>query len=183
MKRVALILADGFEEVEAITPIDFLRRGGVEVITAGLRSRQVTGSHGITVQADTTLDELPEELDGVVLPGGMPGSVNLHASEGVAGLVLRLAADERLVAAICAAPARVLAPLGVLSGRCATCAPGEETAFGPDITFSEERVVRDGMVVTSRGAGTAAEFAEELLRLLVSEQAAQDVHVRTVQKD
>lgn len=184
MRPLAVLLAEGFEEVEAVTPIDFLRRAGIEVITAGVAGRNVTGSHGISLVADTTVGDLsPLDLDGVILPGGMPGSVNLHASDKVSTLVRQVHENGRLVAAICAAPARVLAPLGLLSGRSATCAPGEEAAFGKDVRFSEERVVRDGEVITSRGAGTAAEFAEEIIRYFKGPEKAQEIHVRTVQKD
>ena len=184
MKPLAVLLAEGFEEVEAVTPIDFLRRAGIEVITAGITGKKVTGSHGIPVVADATVDDLsPESLSGVILPGVMPGSVNLHASEKVGSLVRQIHESGRLVAAICAAPARVLAPLGLLSGRKATCAPGEEGAFGADVRFSEERVVRDGEIITSRGAGTAAEFAEEIIRYVSGAEKAREVHLRTVQKD
>jgi len=88
----------------------------------------------------------------------------------------------KLVAAICAAPAKVLAPLGVLSGKRATCFPGDEVAFASDVVFAEDRVVRDGNLITSRGAGTAAEFAEEIIRYLAGDDAAREVHDRTVQK-
>jgi 4-methyl-5(b-hydroxyethyl)-thiazole monophosphate biosynthesis len=181
--RIAVLLAEGFEEVEAVTPIDFLRRAGVEVVTAGVGGRAVTGSHGIAITADVSITELPgATLDGVVLPGGMPGSVNLAASPEVRKLVESTFVTGRLLAAICAAPAKVLAPMGLLSGRRATCFPGEETAFGSDVEFSEERVVRDGNLITSRGAGTAAEFAEELIRYLVGDDTADEIHLRTVQK-
>jgi len=181
--RIAVLLAEGFEEVEAVTPIDFLRRAGVEVVIAGVGGRTVTGSHGITITADLAISELAgESLEGIVLPGGMPGSVNLAASPEVRRLVESTLSSGRLLGAICAAPARVLAPMGLLSGRRATCFPGEESAFGADVEFSEERVVRDGNLITSRGAGTAAEFAEELIRFLLGAAAANEIHLRTVQK-
>lgn len=183
MSKVAVLLAEGFEEVEAVTPIDFLRRAGIDVVTACVGERAVRGSHGITVTADAGVESLMgEDLDGVVLPGGMPGAANLAASPEVGRLVRSMVESRKLIAAICAAPAKVLAPLGVLAGKRATCFPGDEVAFSSEVTFSEERVVRDGDLITSRGAGTAAEFAEEIIRYLVGDEAARDVHLRTVQK-
>lgn len=183
MSKVAVLLAEGFEEIEAVTPIDLLRRAGVEVVTAGVAGEVVRGSHGITVGTEAGIASLRvDDLDGVVLPGGMPGAANLAASSEVARLVRSMAGSKKLVAAICAAPAKVLAPMGVLSGRRATCFPGDEVAFSSDVVFSEDRVVRDGNVITSRGAGSAAEFAEEIIRYLVGEEAAREVHLRTVQK-
>lgn len=183
MSRLAVLLAEGFEEVEAVTPIDFLRRSGIEVVIAGVASATVRGSHGIAVVADReAVDLSDEELDGILLPGGMPGAANLAASQVVERLVRAMVSSGKLVAAICAAPAKVLAPLGVLSGRRATCFPGDEVSFAQDVDFSEERVVRDGNLITSRGAGTAAEFAEEIVRYFRGEDAAQELHRRTVQK-
>ncbi len=178
----ALLLAPGFEEVEAVTPADFLRRAGVEVRLVGVGGRLVEGNHGIALQADTTLEELAEEPEGVILPGGMPGAANLAASAGVLSLIRRLHAQGRLVAAICAAPAVVLEPAGVLAGKRATCFPGFEERL-TTARFSEGRVVVDGNVVTSRAAGTAAEFAEKLIELIAGRAKALEVHRRTLQRD
>lgn len=183
MSRLAVLLAEGFEEVEAVTPIDFLRRSGIEVVILSVEGATVRGSHGITIAVDGTASDLSDsELDGVVLPGGMPGAANLAASPVVQRLVHAMVSSGKLVAAICAAPAKVLAPLGVLSGRRATCFPGDEVSFASDVLFSEERVVRDGNLITSRGAGTAAEFAEEIIRYFRGAEAAEELHRRTVQK-
>lgn len=183
MSRVAVLIAEGFEEVEAVTPIDFLRRAGIEVLIAGIGDSTVRGSHGIPIVVDVlAADVQPDQLDGVVLPGGMPGAANLGSSPEVAALVKAMLAADKLVAAICAAPAKVLAPLGVLSGKRATCFPGDEAAFSTDVMFTEDRVVSDGNLITSRGAGTAAEFSEEIIRHLAGAEAANEVHVRTVQK-
>lgn len=181
MKRVAVLLAEGFEEVEAVTPIDFLRRSGVDVVTAGVASSRVKGSHSITVDADTRIEELPADLDGVILPGGTVGANNLAKSGAVADLVKRMYGEGKLVAAICAAPAKVLAPTGILRGKRATCYPGLETELaGSD--FRSDRVVRDGNIITSRGAGTAGEFAVELVRYLAGEEAAERLKAAVLQQ-
>lgn len=183
MSRVALLLAEGFEEVEAVTPVDFLRRAGIEVTTAGIGGTRIRGSHGIDLLADREAEELrADELDGVLLPGGMPGAANLGAAPVVDRLVRSMLSAGKLVAAICAAPAKVLAPMGVLARKRATCFPGDEVDFGEDVEFTEERVVRDGNLITSRGAGSAAEFAEEIIRYFKGDEAADEVHRRTVQK-
>lgn len=181
MKRVAVLLADGFEEVEAITPIDFLRRAGVEVVTAGIASKRVQGSHAITIEADTTIGELAGDLDAVILPGGTVGASNLAKAKAVSALVQRLHGEGRLVGAICAAPAKVLGPTGILAGRRATCYPGLEGEL-EGARFSEERVVRDGNLITSRGAGTAGEFAVELVRYLAGPEAADTVRQSVLQR-
>ncbi|MBX3467316.1 MAG: DJ-1/PfpI family protein [Planctomycetes bacterium] len=173
MPRAVVVLAEGFEEIEAITPIDVLRRAGVEVIAAGVAGRRVVGSHGIAVEADATLDEVPDDVDLVVLPGGMPGAENLGKSPGVRALVERLHAAGRRVAAICAAPAVALAGTSVLRGRRATCYPSFEERLGPEVTRSQERVVVDGPLVTSRGPGTALEFSLALVEQLVSPAEAE----------
>jgi len=181
MKKVAVLLAEGFEEVEAVSPIDFLRRAGVEVLTAGIASSRVKGSHSITIDADMRIEELPADLDGVILPGGTIGANNLAKSRTVAELVKRMYGEGQLVAAICASPAKVLAPTGILHGKRATCYPGLESELvGSD--FRSDRVVRDGNIITSRGAGTAGVFAIELVRYLAGEEAASRVQVAVLQR-
>jgi 4-methyl-5(b-hydroxyethyl)-thiazole monophosphate biosynthesis len=128
-KKVIVFLADGFEEVEAITPIDYLRRAGIEVSTVSVGPNPaVKGSHGISVMSDSTLLEIGRSRfwDAVLLPGGMPGAANIAASEGAASLLRESAQAGKLICAICAAPAVVLAPLGILAGRRFTCYPGME---------------------------------------------------------
>ncbi|MBN2628099.1 MAG: DJ-1/PfpI family protein [Spirochaetales bacterium] len=180
MKRVALLLADGFEEVEAITPADFLRRAGVEVILTGVEGLSVTGGHDITVEADMTLDELPDSLDGVVIPGGMPGAANIAASSDAMKLIKRVYNDSELVGAICAAPAVVLGEAGLLEGREFTCYPGFESRV-TGARHSEERVVKDSNIITSRGAGSAAEFALALVEYLVGREKAKELKKATLQ--
>ncbi len=173
-KTVLIILAEGFEEIEAVTPIDVLRRAGVNVIVAGLEERQVKGSHGVELFAEILLKDYYKMPDAVVLPGG-PGAERLGQSPAVKELVSRMQESGKLIAAICAAPAVVLAESGVLDGKKATCYPGYEKYFGAGTTFMKDRVVTDGYIVTSRGPGTALEFSLELVRNLVDETTARTV--------
>ena len=184
-KKVIVLLAEGFEEVEAVTPIDYLRRAGIEVTAAAVGSAiegndaAVKGSHGIQITADTDLRALAAgnklisaEWDGVIVPGGLPGADNLAASKEVAVFLKAMAASGKLVCAICAAPARVLSPLGLLAGKMYTCFPGEEAkvpGFAADARWKEDRVVIDGNTITSRGAGTAGEFACAIVSKLLNE--------------
>lgn len=174
-KKVLVILADGFEEIEAITPIDVLRRAGLEVTLAGLSGKTITGAHEVKFQADITLDEYHDLPDAIVLPGGMPGAQNLGESKKVAELIKKMNSQKRLVGAICAAPALALAPTGILDGKKATCYPGFENKFSSAITFSNERVVIDGNVITSRGPGSALEFALELVQKLAGSEKAKSL--------
>jgi 4-methyl-5(b-hydroxyethyl)-thiazole monophosphate biosynthesis len=178
-KRAIVFLADGSEEVEAITQIDFLRRAEIEVVVAGVGALEVTGGHAIRITADALVEDVPEDVDAVVIPGGMPGASNIASSERATQLIKSVFAAGRLVAAICAAPAVVLEPNGVLSGRRFTCFPGYEEQVSSG-KFSTDRVVLDGNLLTSRGAGTAAEFAVEIIRYLAGDGAADEVRDRTL---
>ena len=178
MARVLVPLADGFEEIEAVTIIDLLRRAGIEVTVAALAGSEVRGSHDIRLQADTTLAAVSGEFDMIVLPGGMPGAANLENDPRVIERLRRMAADGRYVAAICAAP-RVLARAGVLEGRNATSFPGFLDAHNaPRTTLTDAPVVVDGKIVTSRGAGTAMDFGLELIGLLLGSEARVQVESR-----
>jgi 4-methyl-5(b-hydroxyethyl)-thiazole monophosphate biosynthesis len=181
MQTIAVFLADGFEEVEGITQIDFLRRAGLKVITAGIGKTTITGGHEIQVQADVEISDLQTDLDGVVIPGGKTGAENIARSEKAISRIQKLFNSGKLIAAICASPAVVLSPAGVLTGKKATCYPGFENRL-TDSTFVEDRVVVEGNVITSRGPGTAAEFAEAIVRYLIGDEAARDLHERTLQK-
>ena len=172
-KKVLVILADGFEEIEAITPIDVLRRAGLEVAVAGLSARTVTGAHGVTFQADLLLENYQDLPDAVVLPGGMPGAKNLGESKKVAEIVKNMNSQKKVIGAICAAPALVLVPTGILEGRKATCYPGFEKNFPATVAFSPDRVVVDGHVITSRGPGSALEFALELVEHLAGRETSE----------
>jgi 4-methyl-5(b-hydroxyethyl)-thiazole monophosphate biosynthesis len=179
MSRVLVPLAEGFEEIEAITVVDLLRRAGIEVHTASLDGPGVTGSHGITVLADAALDAVvADDYDMIVLPGGMPGAEHLKNDPRVISLLRRCAATGRFTAAICAAPA-VLAHAGLLEERSATSFPGFLTMdSAPGIRLRDDAVVVDGKVVTSRGAGTAMEFGLALIELLEGAAAMERVRER-----
>jgi 4-methyl-5(b-hydroxyethyl)-thiazole monophosphate biosynthesis len=180
MKRVAVLLADGFEEVEGLTQVDFLRRAGIEVTVAGVTGKSVTGGHDIRVDCDTTVEELSGEYDGVVIPGGMPGAANVASSQAAGSFIRSIYERGALTAAICAAPAVVLDPLGILKGKKATCFPGFESRF-QDAEFVTDRVVIQGNVITSRGPATAGEFAVTLVRYLLGDEAADQLWERTLQ--
>ncbi|MEZ5541190.1 MAG: DJ-1/PfpI family protein [Pseudomonadota bacterium] len=171
MARVLVPLAQGCEELEAVTVIDLLRRAGITVDSAGLDGRPVRGSRGTVLVPDITLDEaLARDYDMIVLPGGLPGADHLRDDARIIELVARLAEQERYTAAICAAP-RVLARAGVLDGRRATSFPGAlDVASVPGIDYCDEPVVRDGTVITSRGPGTAMDFALELIDILAGRE-------------
>ena len=179
MSRVLVPLAEGFEEIEAVTVVDLLRRAGIEVHTASLDGPRVTGSHGITVQADIALDAaVADDYDMIVLPGGMPGAEHLKNDPRVVSLLRRFAANGRYTAAICAAPS-VLAHAGLLDEHAATSFPGFLAAdSAPGIRLRDEPVVVDGKVVTSRGAGTAMAFGLVLVELLAGVGARERVQSR-----
>ena len=174
MPKALIPLAQGCEEIETVTVIDILRRAGIEVISAGLDAKPVRASRGVMLVPDTTLDEaLTHRYDMVVLPGGQPGTNNLKADARVLKLVRQVIADDRYVAAICAAPS-VLASAGLLDGKRATCFPGTLDAF-PKVQQQYAAVVEDGKLITSRGPGTAMDFALILVERLVGKAKRQEV--------
>jgi protein deglycase len=174
MPRVLVPLAQGCEELEAVTVIDILRRAGIEVVTAGLEPGPVRASRGVTLVPDTLLDDvLSEEFDMIVLPGGSEGADRLAADARIRDLLIRTAERGRYTAAICAAP-RVLAEAGLIAGRRATAFPGILDDL-PGLKHAQDAVVQDGKVVTSRGPGTALDFALELVRVLRGDAARSEV--------
>ena len=174
MAIIVILLADGFEEVEAITPADYLRRAGLDVVLAGVGTRRPTGARGISINTDLILEELSDIPDGIVLPGGMPGAKNLAESDDAARISREVMKEGGLVASICAAPALALGSYGLLEGRIFTCYPGFESHV-PEGVFSNRRVVVDGNLITSRGAGTAGEFAIEIIRYLKGDETAEKI--------
>jgi 4-methyl-5(b-hydroxyethyl)-thiazole monophosphate biosynthesis len=168
--NVLVYIAPGFEEIEAITVIDVLRRAGLNVICIAVHDKKlVTGAHGITISCEQKLSTAAVDAAAIVLPGGMPGSRNLAASEQVLKSIKKYAAQGKIIAAICAAPT-VLAEAGVLSGKKACCYPGfEDQLGGAEISF-QEKVVIDGHIITSQGVGTALEFALCLVGTICGEE-------------
>ena len=165
MPKVLVPLAQGCEEIEAVTIIDILRRAGIEVVSAGLDDLPVLASRGVMLLPDTTLDlALQQSFDMIVLPGGQPGTNHLKADKRIIELLQRMAQHGKYVAAICAAPA-VLASAGLLDGKHATSFPETLDAFHKVIK-QKDAVVEDGKLITSRGPGTAMDFALTLVERL-----------------
>lgn len=179
-KKALVILAEGFEDIEAVTPIDILRRVNVEVIVAGLTSETVKSARGTVIKADTLLENAGEGYDVVILPGGMPGADNLANSAKVKKMILKMNADGKIIASICASPALVLSPMGLLDGKRATCFPGMETNFSAKVKFSREKVVQDGNIITSQGPATAFPFALKIAENLVGKDMAEMVGRQTL---
>lgn len=176
MPKVLVPLADGCEELEAVTIIDLLRRAGIEVVVAGLKPGIVKASRGVLLVPDCTLDAaLQDEFDMLVLPGGMPGMTHLREDSRIRGLLQKLASENKYTCAICAAPV-VLAEVGLLEGKSATSYPGFLDSMKLDSTsLSNAPVVTDGKVITSRGPGTAMDFALELVFVLCGQAKRDEV--------
>lgn len=173
MKTVLIFLAEGFEEMEAVVPMDLLRRVGIEVnFISTTEFMQVQGAHSIYMRADALFQESALlSADGIILPGGMPGTLNLLAHEGLRRLILLFHREEKPICAICAAP-MILGKLGILAGRTATIYPGmEEHLVGAK--HSTAQVCKDGHIITSRGPGTAIPFALALAAIFAGEDAAE----------
>ncbi len=171
MSTVLVPLAEGFEEIEAITIIDLLRRADIEVVTASLAGTTVTGSHGIPAIADTTLDEaLKNDYDMVVLPGGLPGSDHLDRDQRVHAVLHKMVDSGKFAGAICAAP-KVFASAGLLNGKKATSYPGVvDKMHLPNVTYTGAPVQFDGKIITGRGPGTAMDFGLALIEALEGKQ-------------
>ncbi len=207
MSSVVVFLADGFEEIEALSPVDYLRRANVEVYTVAVPSETmndkyiVMGAHKIPVIADLSIEEFEQNFkselpDMVFCPGGMPGATNLAASAIVTDFIARCYENGKYVTAICASPAVVLAKTGVLKGKCWTCYPGMETgvaeycgsmdvanaALGGSTHKRDVPFVTDGTVITGRGPGAAEQFAMELVRLLCGDAVSAKIKAASVQR-
>jgi 4-methyl-5(b-hydroxyethyl)-thiazole monophosphate biosynthesis len=176
MAKVYVFLADGFEEVEALIPIDVLRRGGADVTTVSVSDLPIVQSaHGVNIEADLMFEQADfADADLLLLPGGMPGASNLYDHEGVCQAVMAQNAEGRRVAAICAAPAVVLGQLGLLNGHKATCYPGfEQMLDGAD--YTADLVTVSGNITTAEGPAAAFPFAYELLSQLADPETANQV--------
>lgn len=171
---VCLLLADGFEEAEALVTVDLLRRGGVEVKLTGLDSRTVTGAHGIAVLADCLLSDWSELPEMVILPGGLGGVNQIQMHAEAIELVRKAAEQGAYVAAICAAPS-ILAGLGLLDGRQAVVYPGMEREMGHAIVQVGQPVTMDGQFITGEAAGTVFEFGLKLVDVLKGTEVAVQV--------
>lgn len=174
MPRVAVILADGFEEVEAVAIIDVLRRAGIDTVVAGLHDGHITSARTVRIIPDAVIDTVnADDFDMLVLPGGQPGSDNLNADARVIELIRSFSKKGKLTGAICAAPI-VLGNAGVLVGKRATAYPAYKDKLG-GATYEETAVVEDGNVLTSRGAGTALAFGLAIVARLVNAEQARKI--------
>lgn len=182
MSKLGIFMADGCEEIEGLAVVDVVRRAKMDITTISVnKTNTVTGSHNIIFQTDTVFEDVNfDELDGIILPGGMPGTLNLGAHEGVVSLVKKFAADGKLVCAICAAPS-VLGAAGILEGKKATCHPGFEEKLTGATTLLDN-VVTDGNVITSRGMGTAIDFGLAIVSYFKDQSMVDDVKLHLVYK-
>ncbi len=182
MKKAVMLFADGFEEVEALMTVDLMRRAGIEVTLAAIEKdvETVMGSHGIGVKMDAALDQVElSEQDAIILPGGMPGTRHLGESSAVCEALKKMNEEGKVVAAICAAPS-VLGACGILQGKKATSYPGFEEKLSGAEVVTDEPVVVDGNVVTSRGLGTAMEFGFALVEMLVSKEKSEEIRSQII---
>ncbi len=205
MSKIIVFLATGFEEIEALTPVDYLRRADQEVVTVALsvggkEAPLVSGSHGIFVKADKTFDDFILNLttlpDAVIIPGGMPGAVNVAACEPALDFIKRMFQENKLVCAICAAPAVVLSKTGILAGRRYNCYPGMDRDIAKycgskekaaELTkgarlCKDEPFVADGNLITGRGPGAAEQFAMAIVEKLCGKEKADKIKAASVQR-
>lgn len=172
---VYVFLADGCEEIEALSPVDILRRAKIEVQTVGIGSHEVVGANGIKIVCDTEISKVSGNPDGVILPGGMPGAENLFKNEKVKDIINLCARNDKLIAAICASP-MILGRLGILEGKKACCYPGFEKEL-KDAEVSNEHLCVDGKIITAKGPGVSLEFALKVVEVFVGSRVASDVRL------
>ena len=189
MKKVVVLMAQGFEEVEALSPVDYLRRAKADVLLAATATegKTVTGSHKVSLNCDTTLEDVLQETtlpDAVVIPGGLPGATNIAGCKAALDFIERMFDAGKIVAAICASPALVLGKTKVLQGKDWTCYPQMEENVSAELQKRHKVApfVTSGNVVTGRGAGAAEQFAMELVRLLCGESERVRIAKATVQR-
>ena len=170
---VYLFLANGFEDIEALAPLDILRRGNVEIKTVGVGGEVITSSKGVPMKCDITENEVRlDKIEAIILPGGIPGTPNLKKSKVVNMTVDYAAENNKLICAICAAPS-ILFEKGLLNGKKATCYPGFEEGY--DVVYTAEGVTKDGNFITGKGAGVCIEFGLEILGTLKGKEIADNV--------
>jgi 4-methyl-5(b-hydroxyethyl)-thiazole monophosphate biosynthesis len=182
MKNAIVLLAKGFEEIEAFTVVDILRRGGINCVTCAIdESYEVLGSHNICVKADELIDKVKvDEYHALIIPGGMPGAANLRDCEKVIGLIRKFNEENKFLAAICAGPI-VLAKAGVIDGKKVTSYPGFQGDLG-EVKYSENIVVQEGNIITSRGPATAMYFAFKILKNLADKETVENLKDATLAK-
>ena len=172
---IYMFIAEGFEEIEALCPLDLMRRAGLEVVTVGIGGGEITGAHGICVKTDITDSQYPKDAapEMIFLPGGMPGTLNLAASETVIGAIRSAAERDAYISAICAAPS-ILGDMGLLEGKNAVCYPGfEDRLTGASIPDS--KVVLDGRILTAKGMGAATEMGLKIIEIFCGEKKAREL--------
>ena len=194
MSRIAVFLAPGFEEIEALTSVDYLRRAGQDVVTVSVPAEGsdeitsvVDGAHGISVITDQVLKDFADESEGtlpdaVFFPGGMPGAANLAACDYLLDLVDLMAGEGKIVAAMCASPAVFLSKTGILSGKKWTCYPGMNDGIGEGTHVPGVPFVFDGNLLTGRGPGTAEQFAMKFVEILAGADTAKKIHDGSCQR-
>ena len=176
---IYMFLADGFEEVEALCPADIIKRAGLDITTVGIGKKTVTGAHGFKIEADICDDELfLNDPEMIFLPGGMPGTLHLAASETVKDAILFAECCDSYIAAICAAPS-ILGDMGLLSGKKATCYPGfEDKLTGARLT--DETVVLDGKILTAKGMGVALEMGLKIVEIFCGKEKAEEIRYAVI---
>ena len=178
--KAKIFLATGFEESEALVPYDIMKRGGIDVELIGIAGKTVVSSHGVEVTVHKTLNDELGEYDLIMLPGGMPGTLNLNDCAQLKDIIRKAANDCKIISAICAGP-MVLGGMGLLKGKKATCYPGFEDKLS-GATVTGEQVVRDGNIITGIGAGAAYEFGLELLAALTDKTTAEKIKRQIMMK-
>ena len=174
-KSALLVLANGFEEIEAIAVFDILERAGVKVTVSGLSEKEVISARKMHILTGVTLSQIDSKFDAIILPGGGEGAKNLSRSKELIDLIKDMHKGNKIIAAICASPAVVLAPAGILSGKKVTCYPDMKSSLPQDVLFEDKDVVVDGNIVTSKGPGTAIAFGIKLAEILIGKITASSV--------
>ena len=171
---ICVFLAEGFEEIETATPIDVLRRANLNVKTIGIGGKMIEGTHGIKLETDLEIQDLNiNDIDGIILPGGMPGTTNLAKSEKLKDIILKCNEKKQMIAAICAAPS-ILGEMGILKGKKACCYPGfEDKLLGANISFEEVCVSEN--IITSKGPGTALNFSLKIIEYICGKESKEKI--------